>query len=423
MTVSYNLDVSQSSSLAFVRLLFRWKGSVWRSVYKELLIWLIMYYIVFFIYRYALNDQQQEVFSRIAEGSDKELSYIPLTFLLGFFVSIVIDRWRQIFNNIGFIENNALTISYIIRGSDEETVKIRRSLIRYLVLAQVLVFRNISMKVRRRFPTMESIIRQGFMTVEERDLLISIETPYNKYWVPIQWAMNAVLDKVDKDKIAATYHNIVANEFKLFRTNLSMLANFDWVPIPLAYPQVVFLAVRFHFLVCVVSRQFILPKQGEDKTGVDLFVPVMTIVQFILLMGWMKIAEALLNPLGEDDDDFECNFLIDKNLITGLTIVDKASDIKPPIIKDKFMDPRFFRPRRGNLVKGSAAAVVLRDSEGNEGSCEEADSNKDLLKTKRERLRERLGTIFSISSQEHEFTRTGSYNRGYFAQMSQISRY
>lgn len=40
----------------------------------------------------------------------------------------------------------------------------------------------------------------------------------------------------------------------------------------------------------------------------------MTLVQFVFYVGWMKAAEVLLNPLGEDDDDFEGNFLIDKNL-------------------------------------------------------------------------------------------------------------
>lgn len=40
----------------------------------------------------------------------------------------------------------------------------------------------------------------------------------------------------------------------------------------------------------------------------------MTIVEFVFYVGWMKAAEVLLNPMGEDDDDFECNYLLDKNL-------------------------------------------------------------------------------------------------------------
>ena len=31
-------------------------------------------------------------------------------------------------------------------------------------------------------------------------------------------------------------------------------------------------------------------------------------------MGWLKVAEALLNPFGEDDEDFDTNFMIDRNL-------------------------------------------------------------------------------------------------------------
>jgi hypothetical protein len=31
-------------------------------------------------------------------------------------------------------------------------------------------------------------------------------------------------------------------------------------------------------------------------------------------MGWLRVAETLLNPYGDDDDDFELNWLIDRHL-------------------------------------------------------------------------------------------------------------
>ena len=44
-----------------------------------------------------------------------------------------------------------------------------------------------------------------------------------------------------------------------------------------------------------------------------IFVPFFTIIEFIGYIGWIKVAETLLNPWGDDDEDFEINYLIERN--------------------------------------------------------------------------------------------------------------
>lgn len=281
-------------------------------------------------------------FERIADYCDYRLVYIPLTFMLGFFVSIIVDRWRSIFNNMGWIENLALTVAHLLRGEEKEPRQMRRDIVRYTVLAQILVFRDISLRVRRRFPNMDTLVAAGFLNKNELKHLENIKLSYNKYWAPLHWAICTCVKALEKEYFETTFAMIcVQNEIKAFRTNLALLCNFDWVPVPLAYPQVVFLAVRVYFVICLVSRQYLLKDDARNHNNVDLYVPFMTILEFTFFVGWMKVAEALLNPLGEDDDDFECNFLIDKNIATGLCIVDDEHKSCPELTSDRFSDPDY----------------------------------------------------------------------------------
>ena len=38
-------------------------------------------------------------------------------------------------------------------------------------------------------------------------------------------------------------------------------------------------------------------------------------------MGWLKTAEALLNPYGEDDEDFDTNWMVDRHLQVSYMMV------------------------------------------------------------------------------------------------------
>ena len=44
-----------------------------------------------------------------------------------------------------------------------------------------------------------------------------------------------------------------------------------------------------------------------------VFIPVFTLIEFVAYLGWIKVAETLLNPWGDDDEDFQINYLIDRN--------------------------------------------------------------------------------------------------------------
>lgn len=51
-----------------------------------------------------------------------------------------------------------------------------------------------------------------------------------------------------------------------------------------------------------------------NKYKFDLYFPFFTTLQFFFYVGWLKVAESLINPFGDDDDDFEVNWMVDRNL-------------------------------------------------------------------------------------------------------------
>lgn len=74
-----------------------------------------------------------------------------------------------------------------------------------------------------------------------------------------------------------------------------------------------------HYCELLAIKQWLASTRYKTDSGskplqFDMVLPVMTMVEFLFYVGWMKVAMSLLNPFGEDDDDLECNFFIDKNL-------------------------------------------------------------------------------------------------------------
>jgi len=110
--------------------------------------------------------------------------------------------------------------------------------------------------------------------------------------------------------------------------------------IPLVYTQVVTIAVYSYFLVALFGQQWTEGKGEENgyKNRIDLYFPIFSLLQFFFYMGWLKVAEQLINPFGEDDDDFEVNWMIDRNLQVSYLIVDEMHHDHPELLKDQYWD-------------------------------------------------------------------------------------
>jgi predicted membrane chloride channel (bestrophin family) len=95
MTVSYQYEVASSTSGGFTRLLFMWRGSLYKLIYRELLLFLALFGAISALYRHALSVDQKKAFEQIVVYCDTFINLIPLSFVLGFYVAYVAGRWWQ----------------------------------------------------------------------------------------------------------------------------------------------------------------------------------------------------------------------------------------------------------------------------------------------------------------------------------------
>lgn len=56
MTVTYSLEVSRTKLGGFAKLLLRWRGSIYRLMYREMIIFTVLYYAVAILYRFMLPE-------------------------------------------------------------------------------------------------------------------------------------------------------------------------------------------------------------------------------------------------------------------------------------------------------------------------------------------------------------------------------
>ncbi|XP_076640972.1 bestrophin-4 isoform X3 [Halictus rubicundus] len=343
MTVTYTAEVATCRGLGcFLKLLLRWRASVYKLVWIDLALFLVIYYSLSSIYRLLLDEEQKKTFEAVVAYCNEYSDLIPLSFVLGFYVSIVMTRWWNQYMMIPWPDSIAVFVSATIHGNDERGRLMRRTIVRYVCVCLTMVLAMVSPRVKKRFPTLDHFVDAGLLLENEVAIFQTLNDKFpkpSKHWLPIVWASSIVTRARKEGRIRDDFAvKTLIDELNKFRGLCGSLMHYDTISVPLVYTQVVTLAVYTYFLTSVMGRQWV---QTSSTSNIDLYFPVFTTLQFFFYMGWLKVAETLINPFGEDDDDFEVNWIIDRNLQVSYLIVDEMHHEHPELIRDQYWDEIF----------------------------------------------------------------------------------
>ncbi|KAH8351705.1 bestrophin-4 [Drosophila kikkawai] len=348
MTVSYTAEVATCSHFGcFWRLLIRWRASIYKIIWVDLLAFLGCFYFVAIIYRFALRPSDKACFEAIVMYCHSYGNLIPLSFVLGFYVGIIVDRWWSQYVTVPWPDALAVYVSSLVRGQDEHGRLMRRTIMRYMCLALTMVLTLISPVIKRRFPSYDQLIEVGLLNANEANIIRAMDAKFPKHpkhWMPIVWAASIVTRARKEGRIWDDFSlKSMIDEMNKFRAGCNMLIHYDTISVPLVYTQVVTLAVYTYFIAAIFGHQWI----DREKSGklynniVDYYFPLFSTLEFFFFMGWLKVAETLICPFGDDDDDFELNWLIDRNLQVSYLIVDEMHNDHPQLVRDQYWDEVF----------------------------------------------------------------------------------
>ena len=75
---------------------------------------------------------------------------------------------------------------------------------------------------------------------------------------------------------------------------------------------------------------------GHDDSVSDMYIPVIGALKFIIYNGWLHVSQVLINPLGDDDEDFNVDYIINRNIQISYLMVDGEEDDDQDDLEDPY---------------------------------------------------------------------------------------
>ena len=262
--------------------------------------------------------------AKIMGLAKKEATFTRLlTFLIGFYVSFTITRWWTQVTSVPTIDNICLALQGYLwtndtKKEDQVLVKegvtvtqFKQTILRYCLLSWTMCLCFVSRPLNRKFKKPKDFNDQRLLTSEEYDKL---KTPNDsddcwkmKWTVPLLW-VNAMLNEAEtltkggKDFKIKELKEILKTTTE-FQKRLHQVFEFNENMIPDLIIQAIKLGVYFWLIIGIVSSQGLINKEAGVAMYFALIFnfPLLHIIKYVVMFGWLKAASFLQNPFGEDE--------------------------------------------------------------------------------------------------------------------------
>ncbi|PAA85126.1 hypothetical protein BOX15_Mlig032475g1 [Macrostomum lignano] len=466
MAVSYAAKIYTKDRLFFIKLLFRWAGSVWQLLWVDFLVFVALYVSLAVLYQLILyNDAKMKATFEVTVSWLKTVSTsVPLSFMLGFFVSSVVQRWWSVCMSIPWVQTPSFYCQALLdspKASRSDLArKLRITVLRYLNLAWILMMARVSLHIRERFGYFEpksktkkfkhtwkrrlkmvnsdikvqkyfgQLVTDNEVLAFGRSAQLSSENKHSydpEYWLPLVWATRLIRRARNLDCIANERHCLwLMDIVQKFRFDLQKIWMYSEFNIPLVYTQVAVTAVYLYLACTIVSTQLMDSDIVQSSTAtfnvngtysrttgqqVLAFIPLLGGLEFIFYLGWFKIGMCLLNPMGKDEADIPMSDILNSNLKGAIKMGGAEDSIFP----------------RGLTDSGEAEEAQVADFLGcfdfsqvhahdKFGSAEQTERqlNKAMLKRMRDRGKQ-LASTHGGGHGSHGSHRDGTHSAGSLA--------
>ncbi|PAA70447.1 hypothetical protein BOX15_Mlig028808g1 [Macrostomum lignano] len=388
MAVSYASNIYTKEKLFFLKLLFRWSGSVWQLLWVDFFFFALAYVGLAVMYHQLLSPTRRITFEAVIRSTGSIRTSVPLSFMLGFFVSSVLSRWWSMCMAIPWMHAPAFYAQGLIeschKSKSDIARKVRITVLRYFNLAWILMMATISLHIKHRFGFMRpkntrefkltwrqrlelinsdakvqkyfgKLITEEEMQVFARSAELSKDTDWTytpEYWLPLGWA-NRIMRRAKNIGCIADERQFLwmVTIAQNFRNDLGIVWTYSEFNIPLVYTQVAVTAVYIFLFSTLLSTQLIESEVGLDRhslvngsrvdepgstTGVEVLshIPILGSLEFIFYLGWFKIGMCLMNPLGKDKADLPLSEILNSNLKVSVKLGGAEDSLFPPGLTD-----------------------------------------------------------------------------------------